>query len=231
MSRVPPVTPVERMQDLAAAWGPEDRRSMFASAYGTMTVNVLGAIGSGTFADDAWVGGLLHRFADYYFVAVDAYDRTPEACPAAWRLAFDACRDPDLHPLRPLLLGINAHINYDLAFTLRDVLEDWPGLDAEARSVRHADHEAVNRVIRDTIDAVQDEVVATIDPRMRILDRMLGPVDEWVFSTMIADWRSDTWDDAVDLVEASPEGLAAIEGRIEARALAVADRVLHVGPG
>jgi hypothetical protein len=225
------VTPFDRMQELAEAWGPDDRRALFASAYGAMTANVVDTLGSGTFLDDDWVAGLLERFADYYFVAVEGYDRDPGESSAPWRVAFDACRDPSLHPLRPLMLGINAHINYDLAFTLRDVLANWPALDGDARRARRADHDAVNAVIRTTIDAVQDDVVAVVDRRMYVLDRMLGPLDEFVFASLIADWRSDTWDDAVALLEAPPTEIPGVERRIEARALAVADRVLRVGPG
>ncbi|MEX1286720.1 MAG: DUF5995 family protein [Acidimicrobiia bacterium] len=221
--------PIQRMEGLIGAWGPDDRRTLFATAYATMTTNMLGALGSGTFVDDDWVERLLHRFADYYFDAVDAYAAAPSGCPGPWCRAFDACGDHDLHPLRTLLLGINAHINYDLVFTLRDVLEPWDALDPSAREARRRDHESVNDVIRATVDAVQDGVVAPVAPEMGVLDRLLGPVDEWAFSALIADWRSDTWVDAVALLEAPPADRAAIEWRVERRALAVADRLAGSG--
>ena len=57
------------------------------------------------------------------------------------------------------MLGINAHINDDLALALVDVLDDWRTLDEEVRQRRRDDHELVNKIINDKTDEVQKEVV------------------------------------------------------------------------
>lgn len=222
--------PLARMEALAEAWGPRDRRSIFARAYGTMTASMLVAIEDGEFADDTWVELLLHRFADYYFDAVDAYDDGAGRCPVIWCQAFDACRDEALHPLRVLFLGINAHINYDLAFTLADVLDTWSEMDEDTRRLRLLDHEKVNEVIARTVDVVQTDVVEPLAPELGVVDRFLGPVDEWAFSSLIASWRHDTWVDAVALLESSPGTRPGITTRIEQRAFAVAEQVMTLGP-
>jgi hypothetical protein len=191
---------------------------------------MLAAIEAGEFEDDVWVELLLHRFADYYFDAVEAYENGADACPVIWHQAFDACREDGLHPLRVLFLGINAHINYDLAFTLADVLDTWSEMDEATRLARHCDHERVNDVIARTVDVVQAEVVEPLAPEMGLIDRILGPVDEWAFSSLIADWRSDTWLDALALLEASPRSRPGVERRIEQRALGVAEHVMTLGP-
>lgn len=219
-----------RMEALAEVWGPGDRRSIFVRAYRTMTARMLTAIEAGEFDDGVWVELLLHRFADYYFDAVDAYENGAEDCPLIWRQAFDACRDEGLHPLRVLFLGINAHINYDLAFTLADVLDTWSEMDEATRSNRHLDHERVNDVITRTVDVVQAEVVEPVAPELGVVDRILGPVDEWAFSSLIAGWRRATWLDGVALVESSPESRPVVERRIERRALGMAEHVMTVGP-
>ena len=33
--------------------------------------------------------------------------------------------------------------------------------------------------------------------RGQILDKLLGPVDEWLTSRLISQWREDVWDNAV----------------------------------
>ncbi len=55
------------------------------------------------------------------------------ACRAPWRLAFDA--PPDLPALRHVLLGINAHVNYDLPQALLAVISDEDFADAGADGV------------------------------------------------------------------------------------------------
>lgn len=215
-----------RMQRLVHNWTERgDRRAIFAHAYGTMTSNMVVAIEQGEFDDCGWVDRLLHRFADYYFVALDGYDSGGE-CPPVWRHALDGARNQDLHPLQHLFLGINAHINYDLAFALADVLDDWAALDAAIRDGRHADHNAVNLVIARTVDQVQESVVEPLSPGMGMLDRLLGPVDEWAFSNLIAGWRDDVWHDAVELVEAeSLEHRREVSDRIEERAQRLAELI------
>jgi hypothetical protein len=215
-----------RMQQLSRDWTDRgDRRAIFADAYGTMTSNMVEAIRQGEFGDCTWVDRLLHRFADYYFEAVDLYDSGGD-CPPVWRHALDAAVVEDLHPLQHLFLGINAHINFDLAFALADVLDDWDRLDETGRDRRHSDHDSVNLIITRTVDEVQVRVVEPLSPAMGFLDRLLGPVDEWAFSRLIADWRDDVWYDAVDLVAAeSAVRRQEVTDRISRRARRFADLI------
>ncbi len=214
------------MRSLSEAWlGVGDRRAIFVQAYQMMTANMLGAIESGEFLDGQWVGLLLDRFADYYFVAVDAYDRMDGSCPVVWHDAMAACDAAHLHPLQLLFLGINAHINYDLAFALSDVLPDWRRLDPERRRRRKLDHEGVNRVIERSVDAVQSTVVEPASPILGVFDRAMGPIDEWLFAHLIADWRDDVWENAVCLLESSPSDRAEVANAIETRARRHADLI------
>lgn len=190
------------MYGLASAWDSVgDRRAVFASAYGRMTEATLGAISRGEFEDPPWVGRLLERFADYYFDAAEAWDQNSK-CPLVWCDAFAACDHDDLHTLQVLLLGINAHINHDLVYALADVLEDWDRLDATTRLEREVDHRNVNLVIARTVDVVQDEVVDPRSPVLELLDEVFAGLDEWLFSRLIARWRSEVWDQAQRLLAA-----------------------------
>ena len=104
--------------------------------------------------------------------------------------------------LQHLLLGINAHINYDLVLSLVDLLEpEWKELSESRRQDRYADHCLVNEVIAATIDTVQDEVVERHNPRMDLIDRLLGRLDERLLSALITRWRQGVWDNAVHFLE------------------------------
>jgi hypothetical protein len=191
-----------RMQARIHAWeATADDKALFLRCYLMMTSNTLATIQRRAFRDPAWVDRLLHRFADYYFVALEAYEQEPAAAPAVWRQAHAAARDPAITGLQKLLLGINAHINYDLVLTLVDLLRpEWQALSEPQRAARYADHCAVNEVIGRTIDAVQDHVVEPAMPFMEVVDTLLGPLDEFLISRLIARWRETVWTHAAGLL-------------------------------
>ena len=168
-----------------------------------MTNNVLAAIEAGEFLDPRWVKRLLQRFAGYYFTALEAYEQRPESAPVVWQVAFDSTSAGDKQPLQLLLLGVNAHINYDLVLTLVDLLQpEWPGLPGERQALRYADHCHINDVIGRTIDIVQDQIVEPLSPGMDRVDTVFGPLDEWLTSTLISHWREEVWQNALRLLAA-----------------------------
>lgn len=230
---MPHASPViARMQALTHRWEEEaDRKSVFLRCYSMMTANMLAAIEQDEFRDRAWVDRLLHRFADYYFDALDAYEREPAAAPAVWQLAYDTASTPDAMPLQHLLLGVNAHINYDLVLTLSDLLEpEWGTLSTTQREARYTDHCHVNRVIARTIDAVQDEVLDPVMPTMNVIDTLMGPLDEYLIARLITGWRETVWKNAAQLMDARTGGdEAPVIGRIEADTLRIG-RLIQQGP-
>lgn len=210
---------------LAVGWAATgDRRAVFAECYQVMTHRVTDALAGDVFHDGPWVQRLLDRFADYYFDAIDGYAGAvpDQTCPQIWREALDACADPLCHPVQALMLGINAHINHDLALALVDVLDDWPALDEETRLRRHQDHERVNEIIHDTTDEVQRDVVAAWSPLAGGIDFALGRLDEWAFAQLAATWRTRVWSDAMGLVALAPQERSAAAVRIGERATGIA---------
>ena len=194
---------ITRMQSLIQQWEKDsDDKAVFLKCYMMMTSNMLMSIDQAEFNDPVWVDRLLNRFADYYFVALEAYEQYPVNSPLVWHLAHDVTRSTHSSALQKLLLGVNAHINYDLVLTLVDVLQaDWPDLTDEQRAARYADHCRVNEVIGSTIDAVQDQVLEPASPALDLVDRLLGPIDEMLISRLISRWREDVWQNAVHLLE------------------------------
>lgn len=196
---------VARMRDISRQWDETaDQRAIFLSCYAMMTANMLAAVDGREFDDPPWVDHLLHRFADYYFEALAAYDMDPAAAPRVWQMAHDTCRDAKVWPLQKLLLGINAHINYDLALTLDELLRaEWPELAETRRAGRKHDYLIVNDIIGRTVDAVQDQVLEPAMPVMAYLDVVLGPADEFLLSRLLYRWRDRVWAYAVQLLGAS----------------------------
>src|SRR3990172_3094566 len=188
---------VARMQLLIDQWEAiPDQRRIFLSCYLMMTSNMLSAIEQREFLDSAWVDNLLHRFAEYYFVALEAYEQDPAAAPPVWQLAHNTARDPDTQVLQKLLVGVNAHINYDLVLTLVELLEsEWAVLSEDQRAERYADYCHVNEVIGQTIDA-------------------------FLISNLINHWRETVWSNVTLLLDTTePAEQARLIQRVEQEAL------------
>ncbi|NNE36189.1 MAG: hypothetical protein HKN13_13190 [Rhodothermales bacterium] len=189
---------LEDMRRRILSWDESgDGKALFLRCYMRMTENMLSAIEQHEFNDPAWVSKLLNHFADYYFVALRAYESTPNVAPQVWQIAHDAAVREDVLPIQKLLLGVNAHINYDLVLTLDDILRaEWASLSDNKRTQRYADHCRVNQVISRTIDAVQDEILEPAMPALSILDVIMGPFDEFLISKLVASWRETVWKNA-----------------------------------
>src|SRR5437870_3417147 len=116
-----------------------DWRAVFADSYLRTTVQVLTATQrDGYFRDPAWVVKLDCAFAQRYFDAIDAWD-AHRTCPRPWRIAFRNATDKRTVVVQDLLLGMNAHINFDLPFALEATVP--VGADPALLAVRHDDHE------------------------------------------------------------------------------------------
>lgn len=217
------------MQSTLRAWELDgDARAVFLDCYQRMTRNVLAAIQAGEFHDGAWVGAFLRHFAGYYFDALEVDARQDPNLPAVWRRTLDAARDPHTAPLQNLLLGVNAHINYDLVLTLVDTLEpEWYELTPEQRAERRADHDRINDIIARTVDSVQDEVVERYTPWMDLVDRAFGPLDEWLAARVITHWRTRDWAYAMRWLETpGTEAREDLRRRLEDHTLRLAGAIL-----
>jgi len=141
-----------------------------------------------------------------------------------WSCAHDAADRPGVSVLVQLLLGVNAHINYDLVLATADVLEgEWASLSPEVRAQRQADYNHVNEIIGRTIDVVQDEIIERREPALALIDTLLGPVDEWMVRREITRWRSAVWEEALRRVSLTePQARELHRQAVEAAALETA---------
>ncbi|WP_375584655.1 DUF5995 family protein [Cyclobacterium xiamenense] len=198
---------LQRMNERVNGWkGVGDQRHVFLGCYALMSQAMHEAIDKGQFANANWVSSLLLRFSEYYFDALDCYDRDPERSPLVWRQVHDACLRSEINVTQHLLLGVNAHINYDLPLALYDCLrEGWAQLPEKEKELLRADHEWVNEIIARTVDTVQESIVNPSSWSMEALDVLMGRLDEWLLSKLISSWRNDVWQVNLQLLESSSE--------------------------
>lgn len=174
----------------------DDRRGAFLAIYARVTEEVGLAIERGEFADPGWVRNYLVVFADLYRRALLAYETgNLETLADPWQVAFESAERGDCSVAQDAVLGINAHVNYDLALALTAV-----GLDGD-REAKYADHCAVNRVLRRLVDEVQDRLAERYAPGLADVDEALGRLDEFVSVLALAEGRDSAWRTAVALTD------------------------------
>ncbi|MFV9504515.1 MAG: DUF5995 family protein [Oscillochloridaceae bacterium umkhey_bin13] len=194
-----------RMEQQITTWqSTGDRRVTFLACYTLMTRRMLAGLAAKRFHDGPWVHRLIHDFAAYYFVALETYDgRSQGLLPEVWQRTHRLTCEPGTSVTQGLLMGVNAHINCDLALVLDDLLApEWATSDAAIRASRYADYCLVNTIIAETIDCVQDDVVGPQARLMQLVDRALGPLDEWCTARLITNWRTEVWHHTLAMLEA-----------------------------
>ena len=165
-----PSCPGNVIREMTDRWQPLDascdHRAVFALTYLRTTQEFARTVNAdpGFFSDLPWITHEDAVFAQLYFNAYDNY-QAGRPVPLAWKIAFDAAHNPNIEGMGDLLLGMNAHINRDLPYTLAHV-----GLVKADGSSRKLDHDKVNQFLDRVIDPLQNELAQRYDPIFRIVD-------------------------------------------------------------
>ncbi|GAA2744815.1 hypothetical protein GCM10009868_23910 [Terrabacter aerolatus] len=208
---------IDRMASVLDGMPPgQTSRRAFLATYERTTRAVGDAVERGSFEDPDWVEAWDVVFADLYLDALEA-DLTGDPdrpAPRPWRLAFAA--PPDLPPLRQVLLGINAHINYDLPRALLGVISDADFEDPVLLDRRRRDHERIDAVLSARVAAEDDELSA--QSRKSAVDRLLTPLNRAASTRFLREARAKVWHNTTELQRArttGPEAYAVRLGELE----------------
>ncbi len=205
---------IERMEALL---GPlqeaGDARRFFHATYLRTTRAVRDALRAGLFGDPEWVERWDVAFADLYLDALAA-DTAGGAVSKPWAVAFRAAREqPSAPALRHVLLGMNAHINYDLPQALLAVISPGEFADPAVTARRRADHQRIDEVLSRQVSAEDAELARAGAPRSRT-DVLLGPANQAASRRFLRESRAKVWHNAVALNAARARGRAAYTGRL-----------------
>jgi hypothetical protein len=196
------ITRMEALLEALRAAG--DQRRYFHATYQRTTIAVAERLRDGGFDDAGWVERWDVAFADLYLDALQAAlaGRRPAR---PWEAAFGAAAD--LPPLRHVLLGMNAHVNYDLPQALLAVITDEEFADPALLARRKADHRAIDEVLAARVGAEGDELAAISGPSGPTrLDRLLRPASQLGTRRFLREAREKVWANAVDLNGARASG-------------------------
>jgi hypothetical protein len=154
---------IQRLDDIkravATQGGPGSRSGMywFSHLYLVITENVQQKINAGRyFADNEYLTALDVAFANRYLDAVRAQTRG-ETAPKVWRLLFDVPADGEILAVQLAMAGVNAHINFDLAFAVVDACHGLDRKDIDW-GWQKADYDKVNGIFAEEMDRLLHEL-------------------------------------------------------------------------
>jgi len=173
------------------------RLGYFAALYRKVTIQVKEGIAQGRFEKGPRMERLDVTFANRYLTALDQYRRS-EPLSRCWRVAFEAASRWRPLILQQLLLGMNAHINFDLGIAAAQIA---PG--DELPSLRH-DFDQINNILASLVNQVQDEI-NEVSPWLAVLDHIGGRTDEVIINFSMDKARAHAWKMAQELASLSPD--------------------------
>jgi Family of unknown function (DUF5995) len=152
------VARLERISRVAAALRPlgeDDGMACFARLYLQITEDVLKAYDDRSlFRCGDFVIELDIAFAQRYLNAILAHGTAGEETPACWEILFDRRQEAGIEPWRFAATGVNAHVNFDLAFALLDVWEKFPDAPFGTTDAQYDDYRAINTIFERNMDSL-----------------------------------------------------------------------------
>jgi hypothetical protein len=190
----------------------DDPARHFLATYRRVTVAVGRAADTGAVEDPAWLGRWDAAFAELYLEALQARREQPGSEPGPWTAAFGA--PADLHPYLHVLLGMNAHINYDMPQSLLRVIDPAERLDEELMASRARDHHALDAVIVALVPSESRHLVRAAAAAPGLLDRVLLPVSRAASARLLRESREQVWANTAVLLRARDRGGAALTAAV-----------------
>jgi Family of unknown function (DUF5995) len=166
------------------------RQGYFAVLYRRMTLAVQQGLQQKSFADAARMERLDVIFAKRYIDAFDAWQNN-QPVTKGWHAAFTACNER-LTVIQHLILGVNTHINLDLAIA---TAEACPGI---AITEMQADFDLINDTISSLVGEVQDKLTKVWWP-LRFIRNITNNQHDAVINFSIVAARKAAWASAVAL--------------------------------
>ncbi len=179
---------LDRIIDTAIANG--DPVGLFAYVYRRTTDQVQRAIARRAFEDGPRMEHFDVAFANLYLDAYANWQRN-EPIPRCWNLAFEGTRF-SISIIQHILLGMNAHINYDLAIAASTLMKNKPLLPLKN------DFEKVNEILAEIVDELQDRL-SRVSPLFFLADWLGNDKDEAIINFSMGNARAFSWELACEL--------------------------------
>lgn len=193
--------------------GARQADAAFTDAYAIITRRVMEEVTRSDchFQEPGFISRLAAQFCCLYLTSMHRRSRNAHEVIPAWNIAHDAVQTSGLTPLHHVVLGLNAHINYDLAVGLHLVVRDslWtPELLARCKH----DHDHVNEIIETAAVEILEVLARKYQCplSLRLLDHDERTVKAFTQLAMVplGSWRERVWTDFLRLLNEPAERTA-----------------------
>jgi hypothetical protein len=146
------------LEEIQAACVDGDGLKWFNGLYLQVTQAVqardkLQGIGSGAFADPAWLAALDVQFAGFYFTALKN-SLSGAGTPGCWQAMFAVRNQPAIARIQFALAGVNAHINHDLPQAIIAACRS-AGIRPAHGTAQYSDYTSINATLDGLIEAAK----------------------------------------------------------------------------
>jgi hypothetical protein len=191
-----PVTAADTADELRTiARSATDALGYFPALYSQVTERVAAGIAAGDFDDGPRMDEFVGDFARRYISAF----RDPAMRARCWQACWDVAGKQGLLIIQHLLLGINAHVNYDLAQTVADIGRSSGDFAAVRR-----DFDAVNVILA----ATSVDVLRSLDVVSRWTNELAALGGGKLFNFSLRAARAQAWRAGVYLAGLDAAGQA-----------------------
>lgn len=198
-----------------------NRNGYFAALYKNITIRVKAEIEKGLFDDGARMVDFIHVFANSYIQPQISY-RIGKLEPShPWYGVFSTGRKK-CTIMQHLLLGVNTHINYDLANTSVTICPGNTLLEL------CNDYVHINTILYSAIHQVEKEIY-TLSPLLSLLMRFFPKFNKKILSFSLNVARSQSWECACRQSLANEIGKAKVRQEAATMTAELRDKILHPG--
>jgi len=211
---------IECLADAMYARG--DCIGVFLYIYKYVTLSISSAISQKEFINNTWRNQYLIGFANLYRISLWNFHKGNQtAMPGSWVIALQQAHDDAGLVLQYILLGMNAHINRDLAHAIYGV-----GTEPN-RDEKIADHEKVNGILAGVFNTTVQVIAEKYEPILAKWYGMDSSAENAIFSIGMKDARELAWDEAVQMTDV-PQNATSIEEKIEKVTTEVANLIIEM---
>lgn len=192
------------------------RTGLFAYIYRRTTFEIASEIALGNFEDNQRLEKFDVEFARLYLDAYSAYNNNQEVSDG-WAYAFDQVDEP-LTIVQHIMLGMNAHINLDLAVAAATVMSG-----KEIHALEN-DFNKVNDILFQVTNELQDRL-SRVSPLMFIIDLMGKNHDEKIINFSMRKARKQSWNAATRLWSLEEEESDDVKNKIDGQVLKLSKHI------
>jgi len=199
-----------------------DARAAFPDIYAVITRRVAEDVArpDGPFLEPAWISRLAGCFCTRYLETLRRAMGGGPQDTTAWTCAYDSIDAAGMPPVQHALLGLSAHINYDLALGIHATIVEHGHAEDRAAIARYKhDHDQINALLAASITEAFQRLIERHRCATTAWLERAGRLTRWFTMELLARWRTQVWAEVEALLRARTKAQRArVVRRMGARA-------------